>query len=128
MSHYGSNFRNEEPIREKSRETVTNILLLDTTTLISILVMVVFIIKLFNKVIETNSVGTLPTSGRKKRNVFPSARKLVKYRSDFRRRRIFSPPPFSQHQGPPRYFKTRFFMVEVMQKNLLFLQREESSD
>ena len=39
-------------------------MLLDTTTLISILVMVVFIIKLFNLVLKTNSVGSLPTAGR----------------------------------------------------------------
>ena len=39
-------------------------MLLDTTTLISILVMVVFIIKLFNLVLKTNSVGRLPTAGR----------------------------------------------------------------
>ena len=42
----------------------TNIMLLDTTTLISILVMVVFIIKLFNNVLKTNSVGNLPIVGR----------------------------------------------------------------
>lgn len=79
------------------RSAATNILLLDTTTLISILVMVVFIIKLFNNVLKSNGVGSSLTSssgtGRLlvKRDAMLSSKQSGPLHSNFSRRRIFVP-------------------------------------
>ena len=54
--------------QEKSEKRLTNILLIDTPTLISVLVMVVFMLKLFNNVLESNSVGNESlVAGKRKR-------------------------------------------------------------
>ena len=56
--------------QEKSEKRLTNILLIDTPTLISVLVMVVFMLKLFNNVLESNSVGNESlVAGKRKRSV-----------------------------------------------------------
>ena len=73
----------------------TNIMLLDTTTLISILVMVVFIIKLFNNVLKTNSVGSLPTVGRSQ-----VQKRSAKFHHNYNRK---TPPPSS-------HFSRRIFI------------------
>ena len=46
-------------ILEANDNAATNIFLLDTSTVLSILVIVVFMIKLFNNVLASNSVGDL---------------------------------------------------------------------
>lgn len=78
----------------------TNIMLLDTTTLISILVMVVFIIKLFNNVLKTNSVGTLPTAGRRHRQKRSANIQFHNYNRNKFNRRIFVPQPHRNRQTP----------------------------
>ena len=55
---------NEEIVNILATNGATNIFMLDTATVISVLVIVVFMIKLFNNVVKTNSVGQLTTSGR----------------------------------------------------------------
>ena len=66
----------------------TNILLIDTPTLISVLVMVVLMLKLFNNAIKTNSVGnTSLVAGRSRR----SAKMYQRQNSSFRRRYQFHP-------------------------------------
>jgi hypothetical protein len=57
------NINNEvEKTSERGRSAVTNTILLDTSTLISLLVIIVFIIKLFNRVMQSNSAGNLVTA------------------------------------------------------------------
>ena len=52
---------------ESETKRNTNILLIDTPTLISVLVMVVFMLKLFNNVLKSNSVGNANlVAGRKR--------------------------------------------------------------
>ena len=91
-------------VQEIRNDAPTNIMLLDTTTLISILVMVVFIIKLFNNVLKTNSVGSLPTVGRshlqKRSAKFHHKYYTRKPPSSHFSRRIFIPPNKRQ---PSRY-------------------------
>ena len=74
----------------------TNILLIDTPTLISVLVMVVFMLKLFNNVIKTNSVGNSSlVAGRSKRSAKMYRRPN---KSSFRRRYHFHPNHAINHR------------------------------
>ena len=100
----------------------TNIMLLDTTTLISILVMVVFIIKLFNNVLKTNSVGTLPTAGRRHRQKRSANIQFHNYNRNKFNRRIFVPQPHRNRQTPryvPIFFSNTHYVKDFFSPNII---------
>lgn len=53
---------------DEGERSATNIMVLDSTTLMSILVIAVFVIKVFNRVLQSNSAANLPIRGRRKRD------------------------------------------------------------
>ena len=74
-------------ILEANDNAATNIFLLDTSTVLSILVIVVFMIKLFNNVLASNSVGDLR---RKRRSTgYSISNRIKKFGSERRKDKYF---------------------------------------